>query len=123
MKTSKIPSREYSKLLDPWLLHHNYGHIHHGGRFIIDHPAIPLIACTRWLLGVNAGAMFAVLARPQIAAQPQRTVVYHLDDAQNGDAHKQAEQAATVGQKIGRTVQLGSARRDELFLLEEDGQS
>lgn len=56
----------------------------------------------------------------QVAAQPQRKIVQQLDAAQNRYAHKQAEQSAAVGQKVGETVQLRAARRDEMGALKEN---
>lgn len=65
----------------------------------------------------------AVCALLEVAEQTQRTVVNDLEKAQNRHAHEQANQAATVGQKFCRTVQLGAVRRNELFLFVEDGQA
>lgn len=63
-------------------------------------------------------------ARPPVAPQPiheaQRAKVDDLDNAEQRDAHKEAQQAATVGHKVGNAEQFSAFKRDEVVLLEED---
>lgn len=56
----------------------------------------------------------------QITGQSQRAVIHHLDDAQQRESHKQAEQTATVGEKISGAVQLTSIGGKELIVFERN---
>lgn len=66
------------------------------GRIHIDRVALQLVP--------------PLCSLPEVAEHAQRTIIDDFDQAQNGHAHKQTNQAAAVGQEIGLAVQLGAVR-------------
>lgn len=59
----------------------------------------------------------------QIVPQTKRGIVDDLDETHDGEAHEEAKNATTIGQKVGDAVQLGALHGDELIVLEVDGET